>query len=55
MKKKLNSKIQTSVNNQIKSETKDIENNKKELKPKFGGKIKLKSERENGKTMIGRN
>ena len=30
--KKMNSKIQTSVNNRIKSETKSIENNKKELK-----------------------
>ena len=52
---KLNSQIKTSANNQIKSETKDIENNNKELKPKFGGKIKLKSERENGITTIGRN
>ena len=52
---KLNNKIQTKAKNQIKSETKNIENNNKELKPKFGGKIKLKSERENGKTTIGRN
>ena len=51
----MNSKTQTSVNNRIKSETNDIENNNKQLKPKFGGKIKLKSERENGKTMIGKN
>ena len=54
-KNKLNSKIQTSVNNRTKSETKGIENDNKELKPKFGGRIKLKSERENGKTMIERN
>ena len=52
---KLNGKIQTSVNKQTKSETKGIENDNKELKPKFEGKIKLRSERENGKTMIGRN
>ena len=48
--------IVTSVNNRIKSETKNIENNnKEESKPKFGGKIKLKSERENGKTRVGKN
>ena len=35
---KLNSKIQTSVNNQTKSETEGIENDNKELKAKFGGK-----------------
>ena len=52
---KMNSKTQTSVNNRIKSEKNDIENNNEKLKPKFRGKIKLKSERENGKTMIGRN
>ena len=50
-----NNKILTSVNNRFKSGMKGIENNNKELKPKFGGKIKLKSERENGKTMLGRN
>ena len=50
-----NSKILTSVNNRIKSATKNIENNNKESKPKFGAKLKLKSERENGKTMVGRN
>ena len=43
------------MNIRIKSETKNIENNNKELKPRFGGKIKFKSERENGKTTIGRN
>ena len=48
-------KISTSGNNRIKSVAKSIENNNKEVRPKFGGKIKLKSERENGKTMIGRN
>ena len=37
---KLNSKIQTRVSNRTKSETKRIENDNKELKPKFGGKIK---------------
>ena len=48
--------ILTSVNNRIMSETKNIENNnKEESKPKFGGKIKLKSERENGKTRVGKN
>ena len=51
----MNNKIQTRVDNRIKSETKGIENNNKELKPKFGGKIKLKSERENSKTVVGRN
>ena len=50
----MNSKTQTNVNNRIKSETNYLENNK-QLNPKFRGKIKLKSERENGKTMIGRN
>ena len=49
-------KIHTSVNNRIKSETKGIENNnEEESKPKFGGKIKLKSEKENSKTVVGRN
>ena len=48
-------KISTSGKNQIESETKGIKNNNKEVRPKFGGKIKSKSERENGKTMIGRN
>ena len=52
---KWNSKIQTSINNRIKSETKGIKKNNKELKTKFGGKMKLKSEEENSKTVVGRN
>ena len=52
---KRNRKTQTSVNNRINSEKNRIENNNKQLKPRFGRKIKLKSERENGKTIIGRN
>ena len=57
MENKINSynKILTSVNNRIKSETKGAENNNKESKPKFGGEIKLKSVRENGKSVVGRN
>ena len=51
---KMNHKIQNSVDNRIKSETKGIENNNKELKPKSRGKIKLKSERENSKTIVGK-
>ena len=39
-----NNKILTSVNNRIKSETKGRENNTEESKPKFGGKIQLKSQ-----------
>ena len=50
-----NNKILTSVNNRIESETKFIENNYKKLKPNFGGKLKLKSGRENGKAVVGRN
>ena len=57
MKNKINSnnKILTSVNNRIKAKTKSIENNNEELKPKFWGKIKLKSRRKIGKTVVGRN
>ena len=48
-------KILTRVNNQIKSGMKYVENNNKELKPKFGGEIILKSETEYGKIMVGKN
>ena len=50
-----NNKILTIANSRIKAETKGIENNNKKSKPKFGGKIKLKNQRENGKTAVGRN
>ena len=49
------SKIQKNLNGRIKTGTKRRENNNKESKPKFGAKIKLKSGRENDKTMLGKN
>ena len=50
-----NIKIQNSANSRFKSGTEGIENNNKELKTKFEGKIKSKSGRENFKTLLERN
>ena len=50
-----NNKILTGVNNRIKSGTKGIESSNEESKPQCWRKIKLKTERENCKTMVGRN